>query len=137
MSITTHYEPKIEEFYIGFEYEYLHKDNWIKHQIYCTQDIIDISFDLMSKTIRVKYLDASDIESFGFVETITEHGVLCYKKEHECRIIPDPTDTKDTHFFIENLLGFSEKSVQVFSGYIRNKSELKKVLQQIGVLKND
>jgi len=66
-----YYTPTIEEFHVGFEYEYQdgvdkdNKDVWKK--TICTKS----DFRYLSKTKikdfrRVKYLDREDIESLGF-----------------------------------------------------------------------
>ena len=72
-----YYTPTIEEFHVGFEYEYLNRDKWISTvmeefdegmtpgTIFCNED--GTLGEEASKVIRVKCLDKEDIESLGFI----------------------------------------------------------------------
>ena len=73
-----YYTPKIEEFYVGFLFEtYEDRFNSWKlnsiHNMYDYQTVFHLRLEkdrggmiVDSNYIRVKYLDSSDIESFGF-----------------------------------------------------------------------
>ena len=75
-----YYTPKIEEFHVGFEYEQHeiinerdpHWKMMVKKMGFSKKEInqmfynVDLIGNLDQKRIRVKYLDSSDIESFGF-----------------------------------------------------------------------
>lgn len=72
MEQSKYYTPQIEEFRVGFEYEYQSYNDWIKRTLKDFEEIIT-SIDLHNKFVipfRVKYLDAKDIES-----------ILCTNKE--------------------------------------------------------
>jgi hypothetical protein len=65
--MSKYYTPEIEEFHVGFEFEYRNiGGEWevrsypVDSYVHITQSLIDID------CIRVKYLDREDIESFGF-----------------------------------------------------------------------
>lgn len=93
-----YYTPTIEEFCVGFEYEYKEKKVWKKDELdisgmtsgdcgadhYVENDIDFILDKLKSNDIRVKYLDREDIESFGFKfneeKTKQESGYITYTK---------------------------------------------------------
>jgi len=86
---------------------------------------------LESESIRVKHLDKEDIESLGW--------------EHKLHGFSEDGDTtfdkfqKRNYFMIHEDDGFiiiwfeNQSSITSFRGTVRNKSELKKILKQIGV----
>lgn len=66
-----YYTPKLDEFHVGFEYEYLNhfgKDslNWTTEIIENDVSMFHINNLLASCAIRVKYLNKEDIESLEF-----------------------------------------------------------------------
>ena len=134
-----YYTPSIEEFYVGFEFEkyddrkahYLNEGltNWHKH-IYGLKSIrlSQLPTHLYNNTIRVKYLDASDIEELGFVlepyfKDVDYFGyrkgnIRLYLLEND-RIEITTEDKKFESYY--------------FLGVIKNKSELKKVLNMLNI----
>lgn len=134
-----YYTPHLSEFYVGFEYEELnilsvYDDHWkvkVKKEVF-TQELWRSGYSnwnfldkLQEGKIRVKYLDKEDIESLGFVPCEYK-GTIGYKKNRTI-----------IYFF-----SFPERSpyvsidiedTQYFRGSINNKSELKKVLQMLGI----
>ncbi len=72
--VNKYYTPEIEEFHVGFEYEWFDGSDWNK----VTQKYFDgglfnngdgehpFEYQLSDVGIRVKYLDQEDIESLGF-----------------------------------------------------------------------
>lgn len=122
-----YYTPTIEEFYVGFEYEskVTHfrtgKVTWYRCAVEndfasCIyQNLIDNS------QIRVKYLDQEDIESLGF------------KKSSIC-------DFGDADLWLIEMQSQEEPIVIYFfgrvkfEGVVKNKSELKRLLVQLGAL---
>ena len=129
-----YYTPEIEEFHIGFECETLERDSWKKVEIYDVSFEIDTE-ELKQKKIRVKYLDKEDIESIGgweFVKEYKDPGSYCldFKKRHtELTLHPA---LEETMIFIEHgsAVGIG---YPVFKGKIKNKSELKTLLKQLGI----
>lgn len=139
-----YYTPEIEEFYIGFEFEYkvykgnlLDKENVIIEWIKCNDlsnewDYEDCSIYAIIKRItdneiRVKYLDKKDIESLGYnfiSETITDgKSHLFFKTDRRTlTLFPDYT-VAITHY----------PYVVQFHGKIKNKSELIKLLKQLDI----
>lgn len=135
-----YYTPGIEEFCVGFEYEYLastHNTEWEK--ITASWEDLDLVFDdyeheydgKFHELYRVKYLDEQDIIDCGFVKSTGLYNLKCYNYR-DCRIYPDFNE--ENHYFIKYLSGyFSDSEVQLFAGFIKNKHELKTVLKMIGV----
>ena len=72
---------------------------------------------------RVKYLDREDIESFGVFHHDEDN---CYHDKWGDRSLYYSDGTGTVRIVI--------KSKTVFQGVIKNKSELKRVLKQVGVI---
>jgi len=134
-----YYTPEIEEFHVGFEYEWLNISNseWLKK----THSSLDCSYNSPERT-RVKYLDREDIESLGFIPIIPSN--IEDKGSYE----PDwwsTTKTGDGYQILkcknystneityEISYGQHEYRQVKFDGTIKNKSELKKLLKQLGI----
>ncbi len=150
-----YYTPSIEDFYIGFEFEHRYRGTdstyevegkkytletsddytpWQKHfdfskfGDYDEDAIYDIEDSLKKGLIRVKYLDKKDIESLGWYDGdlismscyIFNHG-----KEDEFQLYHNE-DNNFVQIFNWNTDG-------VFQGKIKNKSELIKVMKQLGI----
>lgn len=131
-----YYIPEIEEFHIGFAYEYLtNGDDWIKHTISCKTDLIECILDLEENNIRVKYLDREDIESFGFVEEIFKSENVTYLKKDSCVIIIDNLVKNLFIGLIDPYAVPPKKYIALFNGTIKNKSELKRILKQLDIIK--
>jgi hypothetical protein len=134
-----YYTPEIEEFHVGFEYETLEpiRDNsgrtswnkWtIKNAPTRLAGIHNIYFEGKEEKIRVKHLDREDIESLGF----EHYNGLIYRKAgtpYEL-IINFKRKVKDS-ITIRELIGDKWFELVVFPA--RNKSELRRILKQIGI----
>jgi len=118
-----YYIPEIEEFHVGFEFEYANSRKWTKCNVEIYFDFFEsLVEDIVSEKIRVKYLDRQDIENCGFIFTGSENSdILWFRNKSEIKL----TFHKDV------VKIFDEFNLPVFSGKIRNKSELKKLLKQI------
>lgn len=127
-----YYTPEIEEFHVGFEYGSLENirdasgrtswNSWIiKNAPTRLSGIHDIYFKGKENKLRVKHLDREDIEGFGFV---VGSGSKDFEKgEYQLELF-------DSIVHISKSYG----EVVLFHGAIKNKSELKKILKQIGCL---
>lgn len=142
-----YYTPEIEEFHIDFEYEYYNEysNQWVEH--IC--DLDDFGKDEMGPydnestvlpiesyegRIRVKYLDQQDIKDLGW----------CFvKKIHS---VPSLYTFQNKHFHLDVTFGNNRTLVKIytecnygdeyvfFRGYIKNKSELRKIMKQVGII---
>lgn len=151
-----YYTPEIEEFHVGFECECRHfhiYDGNIADE-YWEECIIDDRIDLKEimedvdlyypEDYRVKYLDKADIESLGFIHVDNmQDGYsniiganLVFKKEFKknwtAQLILDVTNNIHIRLFKKGSV-----EMTTFVGKIKNKSELKKLLKQIGVIKEE
>lgn len=137
MEENKYYTPEIEEFRIGFEYEFYNPEKgWVKSNIDETSDLFIKSLELQENFIRVKYLDIEDIEELNFVKNSwSEEDQLLFEKgwfiltlipSNNRLIITDKnrsvssTDGKYYHYML-------------FDGNIKNKSELKVLIKQLGI----
>jgi hypothetical protein len=94
--------------------DYTMSSKWNLHKI--PEDI---------KKYRVKYLDQEDIESLG--ETVYKDGKI-YFSNNELPPLAITFSGDDNSIIIEGIIS---KCV-LFIGKIKNKSELKRILKQIG-----
>lgn len=131
-----YYAPSIEEFRIGFIYEFKHPDydssGW---KLYLTpefnSEFEDCIFVNDMKCFRVKYLDSEDIESLGFK-----------KEDGESYYVFTKYKLGGNDFLIE----FRDGNIKIiynvymrlpkclFDGRIKNKSELIQILKMVGIL---
>lgn len=150
---TSYYTPDISEFYVGFEFESSSLDNHWNKLPFTAQKVLGNEKDYFGLYtlswvekvfntpdfpahlyVRVKHLDRSDIESLGWELSWNEKEELSFDKD---RFIL--TFTKgDTRVIItdknknqQNKCGYFHWPV--FDGAIRNKSELKKIMQMTGI----
>lgn len=146
-----YYTPTIEEFHVGFEYEQkesfgdgtvktkedFDNANWIKKYMEIGE-LPYVERMLNGRNalngicgIRVKYLDKQDIESFGFEEDKKVKGVFDHVSER-FYITCDYWLNKDNYNFMKVRIE-DEESEYSFSGTIKNKSELIKLIQQLNI----
>jgi hypothetical protein len=133
-----YYTPELEEFHIGFEHQVLVDDidTWVsfKYTEYSSVNEIirggwsgDKGWTLLEKLkenkVRVKYLDKEDIESLGF-----RFGEVS-KKEVNGEIID--LSTKGSKYIIHAVGEYNRD--KLFEGTIKNKSELQRLMKQLGI----
>jgi hypothetical protein len=149
--MSKYYTPTIEELHVGFEYEIKTTNGtWVNTKANNLKLIKEIFETFQNKPIRVKHLDREDIESFGFDFITTKQsktndffmkqiddpryeqsasiGIgVCYVS-HQVVIEFEIDTTKETKgpWYID--------SNAVFAGKIKNRTELKRILTQIGVI---
>ena len=126
-----YYTPEIEEFHVGFEYEITNGYEWVK-KIFSKEDLKSFLYEQLEnginqQHIRVKYLDKEDIESLGWSDYIPpqEYNHVWKKGNFWISVwfnneIPKVRITFKNLFFL-------------FDGNIKNKSELKKLMQQLQI----
>lgn len=152
-----YYTPTIEEFHVGFECEVdvaMVSGPKMEHGI-AQVDEIDTGhyfeyhlcvngtrvYEGRIERFRVKYLDIEDIESLGWKNHV--HSSLFYFD------IPNVTTHSGEYFLNDELIGYPDYEMVfeesnkitirdcerdvIFCGTIRNKSELKKLMQQLQI----
>ena len=143
MSKEIYYTPSIEEFRVGFEFEVYERisidhrkgGEWTKN--ICTFGMINQPLNashLERDEVRVKHLDQEDIESFGFKEdksnsTKERYNGEMYGKSFGTYGIVLYDTVKVVIYRYDG-----SREYVLFTGTIRNKSELEVILKQIGVV---
>ena|SRR3990167_9841201 len=141
-----YYVPDISEFHVGLECEYWgfdyiksvgysekYTEGWVKHTI-CEFDyeifrdgdkMLSNPFDDENK-FRVKYLDLSDIESCGWrvIPNFSNYSIKTKDKLYELN-----PKASDGNLLIGEVLDRNT----LFRGTIKNKSELKILMKQLGI----
>lgn len=117
-----YYTPNISEFHVGFEY--IENDTNVIcgiDYIYGSDTVGDI---LLEGNIKVKYLDKEDILSLDLLQTTIEDVYEKKVDSKRYRIL----------YYGENKYKIMEKfDGTLFIGTIKNKSELIKLLIQLGI----
>ena len=141
-----YYIPEIEEFHVGFECEFYNSkdkhfyfeapDGWIKTMIGENLYLREFTnqYQLLKENLfRVKYLDQEDIESLGwkFIKHHPGTTQLDFKKGIYYLDF-------DSNFRGKSWLRIYEGDNQseefnFFTGFIKNKSELKILMKQLGI----
>jgi hypothetical protein len=158
--IPKHYTPEKIEFYEGFEFErrglgdLWEKDVWKFHQFSEGRFNANLTY---ANSIRVKHLDREDIENFGFTYSdmidvdrlLFFKDVETYKGLESCGLLYVPqtnwvllyTHLKQVDGVLQGgyTIELPENKITVaggtrFCGEIKNKSEFKRILKQIGVI---
>ena len=144
METNKYYVPDISEFHVGFEYEeYINgRRDWVKQTVetsysdqypLCIAILIDRDDKYDFENLRVKLLDREDIESFGFK--------LSHLTERYCMIDKDADGVNNKGiwlYYVGDKMCIVDLRTQMhhnlFFGTIKNKSELRKLLFQLGIL---
>lgn len=125
--IETHYTPTIDEFHVGFEYEEYCDSGWDsgwEPRVFTIIDYATIENLLYhDEDIRVKYLDREDIKSLGWIDyDLSNDGR--YKDIYEDWVLL----TDNTIISL-----YKNGDARFIDGIIKNKSELKKIMKQLGI----
>jgi hypothetical protein len=132
-----YYTPEIEEFHVGFEYESEEDPRiptWEKQKVETYRDLANCmeyyGNDADVET-RVKHLDREDIESLGFILNVVDCGEDT--QYNELGIRRNKEGGYFGTFFLDDTHG--EYNIQIFESFyrIKNKSELKRLLKQLGI----
>lgn len=139
-----YYTPSLEEFGFGFEYEHRNfydepfevkkfdlKDAYnLKSSYYSfVNGFIKDNKNIYPEQFRVKYLDKKDVESLGFVfdEKYSFENVLSFDKDNLWLQLTNIQGV--TRLAIKDTLS----DIFLFIGIIKNISELKVLLKQLGI----
>lgn len=135
------YTPEIEEFHVGFEYEFRTLKGWDK-KVMSWNDYPSFAGDYIGEAIqegdgiRVKYLDDHDIQiclegdkHFAFV-CHAEGGNDFFKNNNGDSFIHNIHSGKCVITLWDSV---RKEDYTAFVGIITNKSELKQVFKQIGI----
>jgi hypothetical protein len=130
-----YYTPNIEEFHVGFEF-YIKDDkniftnHFVKEDIFCRTDLLKKY--IKENFYQIKYLDQEDIESLGFkLDQKNKDGYsFIYRNMIDGDYMLWTKDFNKLEIF--NMMGNKTNEIS-FEGFIKNKSELKKLLKQLQI----
>lgn len=145
-----YYTPTIEEFYIGQEIELHNVDNYkadySKNENFPIKAIVtqltnyptvwvkslktENTYEVYPFMIEFKHLDREDIESLGW-EWGDARPQNCFRYKGEP--INKMREQLYLVFLYQNVCIYEEKNV-FFNGKLKNKSELKRLMGQLGIL---
>lgn len=140
-----YYIPSIDEFHFGFEYE--EKDgNWKNETFNGYPSLTKHTFEdnhgdwydsieefIEAKFVRVKYLDREDIESLGWeYKGDDKDGRNLSMYQINGYVLNDytPYEYDDLKIYVSGV-----PANTLFNGIIKNKSELKRLMNQLGIEK--
>jgi hypothetical protein len=126
-----YYTPEIEDFNVGFEYEYFDKTDDNEKLLFQVNSGIPLEIIenwIQNNKVRVKYLDREDIESLGYNYSFRfNEGYLQDNYKHKSNY------SLLTYSPNSNFLSITNCESGEFLGVVKNKSELKKLLQQLNI----
>jgi len=131
-----YYTPNTEEFHIGFEYEERYPDSsnkeWNK-VVLSTKEVFP-PYDEYNSEFRVKYLDQEDVKELGFESSHDEpdEWFHSYKGNGEIQLYFDDKKRNEDQGVGVTMYGETDAS-PIFNGYVKNKSELKRLIKQLGL----
>lgn len=145
-----YYTPDIEEFYVGFECEYYndYSKQWYNHIMDKDDWYVDEYGEYNESNplknidnLRIKCLDSEDIESLGFKKSyapsyITDEIIELYSignEEDWYNLEFQDNNIIITKCHIYNEVTGNWNQDCIFMGVVKNKSELKKLLTQLGI----
>lgn len=148
-----YYIPQIEEFYVGFEYEFQTLKGWEKRTFNSNDggyynSTSETKEGLSDGNIRVKFLDRQDIEAEGFESygEFNHHRKQIEDYDAYFYITPYGNKAFENGYIIESdivvknadgsLSDINSRQAVWFMGDIRNASELRTILKQIRVIKS-
>lgn len=138
-----YYTPDIEEFHIGFEYEFFNGKDWEISEILPKDfssassggEVVENWFEeIYSKirNVRVKCLDREDVKSLGFTDDGYEFTIYC--KNYPDRYSETKRGVNIKAVFSENgNFSIYYPPENLFEGTVKNKSELKKILKMLSI----
>lgn len=131
METQKYYTPTIDEFGYGFNYEILINERWLKEFATVETNFMQLYEQIKSKIIRVKCLDEQDILELGWKKELIDKYVI----NDKYTLLP----YYDYNFSErEDLVRIFKVTPQrpydeIFRGNIKNKSELKKIMQMLNI----
>lgn len=134
-----YYTPTIEEFHVGFEYEVSDlsdngKDWTWRKQVFDGEETRTYFIDeLNKKEIRVKHLDREDIESLGWVFQKQHPGTEHCEFEREYNFLEVDFNFRNSIWLRIYDQDDDGDETNAFSGEIKNKSELKRLMKQLKI----
>lgn len=135
-----YYTPEISEFHVGFECERFVDGDWQKIVMSVNfLSLEDIDEEISLNEIRVKYLDREDIENCGwsFEQQYGGTQKLNFNKDMGGTDMLGISSDLFLDYNLENnhtlISYYGDGDVTIFTGTIKNKSELIRIMKQTGI----
>ncbi len=141
-----YYTPTIEEFHVGFEFEsnyisYSKDGEWAKAVLKEDLNNEDIAWfytsyvgDAVPTEFRVKHLNREDIEGEGFeIEKTENDGTIFFLYKKYIRLVKVDGNWVNILRRKNTIITGEGDYEVIFHGEIKNKSEFKRILKQIGL----
>jgi hypothetical protein len=140
-----YYTPEIKEFHVGFEYERCDDGYSYFKDIY-PRAIDTNKLENYLPYFRVKYLDKEDIENLGYRESNIKPDIFSpkgfYLEEDLTGFLLFLLKNNQVIIYSRDMTrtwlqppSFNEEFTICFRGILKNKSELKKLMQQLTINK--
>lgn len=154
-----YYTPKLEEFHVGFEFEFNGIDNNWRQLGFSKEKVLNSnefnmytlswvdkvfkSEDVIKEHLRVKYLDLEDIESLGWelicpAKSKNSCSLYQWNKAYDYEGSDLEIKWHISHYSDNKLIihnnQYYDSEVVIFSGNIKNKSELKFIMNSLGII---
>lgn len=143
-----YYTPEIEEFHVGFRYEYLLDpyiyQTWSKSRCIIDRVIPNLYVEESPHSIRVKYLDRDDIEELGWeFLAIFPNQIESYMHETgytlQRYVCPDGTSSISMFKVLpdkgEGNLFSRRKEDGPYVLKLKNYNELERLMEMVGIIK--
>ena len=141
--MSEYYTPTIEEFHVGFECEVYNKfsKEWYAFLFNQVFEDTSVAYNFTEGKYRVKYLDKEDIEGLGF--EFKGKAIKSFFEVDCWFLLPDSESFKCSKLTIQlceklrtvKIIGYIASACEedtLFEGSCKNKSELGRILKQIG-----
>lgn len=142
METQKYYTPTIEDLYVGFECEINNKNAWDKRKIE-NEDELHLTCVLHGNDdVRVKYLDEQDILDLGWIKKKEElYEIENKDKEAEItkyRLLFSQYELTENDYHTELVVDIKLGDIEIIVlplgiRNIKNKSELKKIMQMLNI----
>jgi hypothetical protein len=141
-----YYIPEIEEFHVGFECEFYNSkdkhfyfeapDGWIKTMIGENLYLREFTnqYQLLKENLfRVKYLNKEDIESC--LSNLLDFKIINFEDDNfiEYEFSKGGMEYSGLYTISDRIFSVYENDECLFRGEIKNKSELKILMKQLGI----
>lgn len=144
-----YYTPEVEDLCFGMEIQHNgcnvnFEESEYKDDVISIHNINSIAYDLTynqggkeqiarNNSVRVKYLDQEDIESLGFKQIANDCfniSNIDYRGKTNCDLRLLVRET-----ILIYVIDTEENNYTLFTGHIKNKSELSKLMKQLKIMK--
>jgi hypothetical protein len=140
-----YYTPTLDEFHCGFECEIFENDEWhrctlgyrkskiaqlrgmLQASVGSFGQTITIDSDTLMTNLRVRFLSKRDLQSLGFILSGTSQCITTFEGyEHQVKLYETGNSAPTVQII-------DREDSDCFYGQVRNISELKRILRQVGV----